>query len=63
MSDKVAVTGERTTYLGDGVYARYDGNWYIWLAVNDHANEVLAIEPKVLDALLAFAKRCWGEPA
>jgi hypothetical protein len=42
------------SYLGDGVYARFDGA-YIHLAVNDHRNEVVAIEPEVMNALLRFA--------
>lgn len=41
-------------YLGDGVYARFDG-YAIWLAANHHANEVVALEPEVLNALIRFA--------
>lgn len=44
--------GERE-YLGDGVYARYDG-YYVHLAVNNHMNEVVAIEPFVLERLNQF---------
>lgn len=35
-------------YLGDGVYASYDG-YHIWLAVNHHTNKVVALEPEVID--------------
>ena len=37
-------------YLGDGVYASFDG-YHVWLAVNHHENRVVALEPEVLSAL------------
>ena len=37
-------------YLGDGVYASHDG-YQVWLAVNDHTNKVVALEPAVMRAL------------
>ena len=40
-------------YLGDGVYASFDG-YQIWLAVNDHRNRVIALEPQVFDALVRY---------
>lgn len=44
-------------YLGDGVYAGHDGI-QVWLTVNDHRNEPLvALEPKVLESLIRYAKR------
>lgn len=42
------------TYLGDGVYATFDG-YQIWLAVNHHENKVVALEPEVFANLLAYA--------
>jgi hypothetical protein len=51
---------EENTYLGDGVYASYDG-YQILLAVNHHENIQVAIEPKVMRELLAYASRVWGE--
>lgn len=43
-------------YLGDGVYATHDG-FHVWLRVNAHtAQPVVALEPSVLLALLAYAK-------
>jgi len=42
-------------YLGDGVYASYDG-YHIWLAVNDHTNKVVALEPPVLKALMEYER-------
>lgn len=42
-------------YLGDGVYASFDG-YHIWLAVNHHENKVIAIEPSVLQSLIDYAK-------
>lgn len=46
-------------YLGDGVYALYDG-FGINLHANDHRNPTdrIYLEPAVLDALNKFDKRC-----
>jgi hypothetical protein len=47
----------RHEYLGDGVYASFDG-YHVWLHVGDHRNEpVVALEPEVLDSLAGYAKR------
>jgi hypothetical protein len=43
-------------YLGDGVYASFDG-YQIWLAANHHENRVVALEPAVMVQLLDFARR------
>lgn len=42
------------SYLGDGVYASFDG-YHIWLAANHHENKVIALEPPVLEALIRYA--------
>ena len=42
-------------YLGDGVYASFDG-YQVWLAANHHTNLVIALEPAVLDALTDYVK-------
>lgn len=43
----------KPTYLGDGVYASFDG-YNINLAVNDHTNHVVALEPEVMEKLINF---------
>ena len=43
-------------YLGDGVYASFDG-WQIWLAANHHTNKVIALEPEVWLNLVKYAAR------
>ena len=43
-------------YLGDGVYISFDGYQW-WLARNDHRNKVIALEPAVVDALIAYVER------
>jgi predicted component of type VI protein secretion system len=45
-------------YLGDGVYAIYDG-YGIWLHANDLENPTdrVYLEPKVFNALKKFEKR------
>jgi hypothetical protein len=50
---------ENNEYLGDGVYASFDG-YQVWLAVNHHENLQVAIEPKVMRQLFAYASRVWG---
>lgn len=45
-------------YLGDGVYASFDG-YQIWLAVGDHRNKVIALEPGVMALLVNYANRVW----
>jgi hypothetical protein len=51
---------QKTTfdYLGDGVYARYDG-YSITLLANSHEEptDVIDLEPNVLDALIRFRDR------
>jgi hypothetical protein len=46
---------EHETYLGDGVYASFDG-YEIWLAVNHHENKVVALEPQVFKNLCEYLK-------
>lgn len=50
-----------TLYLGDGVYASFDG-YQIWLAVNHHENRVVALDIDVMDALVSYACKvfCMG---
>lgn len=47
---------QHDSYLGDGVYASFDG-FQIWLAVNRPDNKQVALEPQVLQALIAYAAR------
>lgn len=51
--------GETTiepVHLGDGVYASFDG-YHICLAVNDHRNHAVALEPSVMQALIMFGNK------
>ena len=50
---------EEHTYLGDGVYASFDG-YQIWLAVNDHRNKVVALEPDVLMMLERYKHKVYN---
>jgi hypothetical protein len=46
-----------TDYLGDGVYAQFDG-YSVYLIVNDYRNEpAVVLEPSVLKALNDFYNR------
>lgn len=41
-------------YIGDGVYVSFDG-YQIWIAANDPANKVVALEPSVFDNLVKYS--------
>lgn len=47
-------------YLGDGVYAIYDGGG-IWLHANSHDNPTdrIYLEPETASALFRFARDIW----
>jgi len=53
---------EKIDYLGDGVYAAYDG-YSIRLRANDYRNadSEIYLEPQVIDALLRFKERMEAE--
>jgi hypothetical protein len=44
------------TYLGDAVYASFDG-WQICLRTGDGNNQVIYLEPGVLNALSDFVAK------
>lgn len=44
-------------YLGDGVYATFDG-YHIWLSTQE--GHRIAVEPAVYMALKAYAQKVWG---
>lgn len=49
-------------YLGDGVYASFDG-YHIWLHLGADDNpKLIALEPGVFDALARYAEKVWPEP-
>lgn len=49
--------GNKKTYLGDGVYAEFDG-FAVWLSTSRVGGEHrIALEPLVYDALVAYVKR------
>lgn len=47
---------KKKEYLGDGVYASFDGD-SIWLAVNTPTNDVVALNWEVLVALMQYANK------
>ncbi len=53
---------ENETYLGDGLYASFDG-WHVWLrAPRPGGEHRVALEPPVFAALVEFANRVWSPP-
>lgn len=54
---------EQEKYIGDGVYAKFDG-YQIWLgAERDGINHNIALEPDVFSNLVAYAESIYGEPS
>ena len=53
---------ENETYLGDAVYASFDG-YQIWLRTGDGGNQRIALEPLVLAALDAYRKNLREPPS
>ena len=55
--------GERKeTYLGDGLYASFDG-WCIWLrAPREDGDHRVALEPPVFAALISYEKHLGRGP-
>jgi hypothetical protein len=47
-------------YLGDGVYASFDG-YQVWLAANHHTNTVIALDVHVMSELAAYAKMVYAQ--
>ena len=47
---------EHQSYLGDGVYASFDG-FSVWLAVDEPENNVVALEPETFVALCKYVNR------
>ena len=45
----------KSVYLGDSVYASFDG-YHVWLAVNNHDNQAVALGPQVYEALAHFVE-------
>lgn len=52
-------------YLGDSVYASFDG-YHIWLRTGSHkeseATNNIALEPSVFAALVAYQRKTWTMP-
>jgi hypothetical protein len=49
---------ERVKYLGDAVYASFDG-YQIWLETRDRQRMRIALEPNVYTALVRYACMVW----
>jgi hypothetical protein len=48
---------EKEEYLGDGLYASFDGYMITLRAPRDHGDHWIGLEPEVYKALERFAKR------
>lgn len=63
MADPVDVSPKKPiepVYLGDSVYASFDG-YQIWLHLNDHhSRPLIALDPKTWDQLVSYGKRVFG---
>lgn len=51
------VDGAQETYLGDGLYASFDGFQFCLRAPRVGGDDVVFLEPSVLDAFTAYVER------
>ena len=56
------MTMSKEIYLGDAVYASFDG-YQIWLRTGDGNNQRIALEPAVYQALVAYVQTLRDEAA
>ena len=49
------------TYLGDGLYAHFDGWHFILRAPREFGDHHVALEPPVFDALLEYRERVYAD--
>jgi hypothetical protein len=48
-------------YLGDGLYAAFDGYAIILRAPREHGDHWVSIEPDMFSILQKFARNCWND--
>lgn len=48
------------TYIGDGLYASYDGLMFELSAERDNGRHYVFLEPQVVDAFLRFVEQKWN---
>jgi len=46
-------------YLGDGVYASFDG-YHVWLDLRCQNASRIALDPTVLNSLWLYARKCFA---
>jgi|GraSoiStandDraft_47_1057283.scaffolds.fasta_scaffold3251776_1 hypothetical protein len=49
------------TYIGDGVYVRFDGYQLLLRTPRENGDHVIALEPAVYFALRDYARKIWGQ--
>lgn len=49
------------TYLGDGLYAHFDGYQFILRAPREYGDHLVALEPPVFDALLKYREKVYAD--
>lgn len=60
----MSVPDRTTTYLGDGVYARFaNGMVHIWTSNGMTKSAEIALDPDVMSSLLQYHDRCHNPPA
>jgi hypothetical protein len=54
---------KKETYLGDGLYASFDGFMIMLRAPREHRDHWIALEPKVFRALVEYERSLRTAPA
>jgi hypothetical protein len=50
---------KKEVYLGDGLYASFDGFMILLRAPRRHEDHWVGLEPEVFGELMKFAEGCW----
>ena len=53
--------GREKTYLGDGLYIRFDGYHFVLSTLRDNGINWIGLEPPVFDALLRYRAEIYQE--
>ena len=53
----------KDSYLGEGVYASFDG-YHVWLKTErDGQEHKIALEPDLIVQINLYFEKCWGKPS
>jgi hypothetical protein len=51
----------KKTYLGDGLYAQFDGYHFLLSCIRENGENMVGLDPPVFDAFLKYRKECYQD--